>query len=135
MFGFRSMGVTNPEAIEIRVIWLSIKCPRRLGSNCTRFSALVLATYKSPVTGFTARPKLMVPTPEKYRATVCVATSISTTSLSGMVNWMKDDQVGSVACTMMPWAGAGGSLGLVGGGGAGASGTGMMVVASPEMAK
>src|SRR5580658_260542 len=112
-----------------------MKWPRRLGSNRTRFKASVLATYKSPVTGFTASPRLMVPTPEKYFVTVRLATSISTTSLSGMLNWMKDDQLGSVACTMMPCAGAGGSFGLVGGGGAGACGTGMMVVALPEMAK
>src|SRR5262245_31617108 len=92
-----------PLLTSTRVTRLVEKNPFRFGSKLTRFRASVLATNRSPLPGCTASPRFTAPSREKYRLIVMVATSISATSLSGMVYLITEGaQAGSVASTIKP---------------------------------
>src|SRR3954465_11879081 len=122
-----------------RLTWFVVNALRTFGSKCVRLRASVLATYKSPLPGRTARLKFTVPTRVKYLVMAREAVSISTTSLSGMVYLITGFvtvHAGSVASTIKLTCGGAGNparISFVGCGGA--CGAGMRGVGFPESAK
>src|SRR3954452_22231916 len=109
--------------------------PFTFGSNRVRFRASVLAMNRSPLVGRTATARFSVPSRGKYRDTVIDCTSISATSLSGIVYLMTDGfHCVLVASTISPTCGGAGRLVFVGGGCGGARFAGMIVVRFPDSA-